>query len=463
MREHMLRPQGSRRTRNLRRGRHGRIDSGPATGHDSPTVDDASPEHDDEGQEQSTDYRHDALGELMTGAYAATSMVAMTVEGGDANLPAPPAWSPTDDAPTAEALDETSGVPAQIESGRHPAVEEEIEFDLDEDLDEDAAPEQRDHIGSGPEPARPEVSLRAAIEELPASSDNLVAQLEDEHVPLAPVIEDDPEPAASISTDSGVVVTPQHAKGAQLTGAYATIPAHMRSPAPRKRSPMPWVLGGLAVVLGVGLAMWATTKPQASDEPSEPAEAAVVPSPAPAESEEPAADPGTPEAEPKAPTPEPPETAEVPGDAYAAAAAKYEREPTNEVLLEMTLAACELRRGPDARTAFRKLVGGKARSKAVVECREGGIDVTSKVEGFTAGELAAQAKEALDAGDAEKALELAKQSNKTERNQPALRLVVTAHCHLGQKASAKKMMRHISKRNRRALSKTCAEHGVRIR
>lgn len=436
-------------------------------------MDDASPEHDDEGREESADYRHDALGELMTGAYAATSMVAMTVEGGDANLPAPPAWAATDEAPKAEALDETSGVPAELDSGRHPAVEEEIEFDVDEDLEDEEALELRDHIGSGPEPAPPEVSLRAAIEELPASSDDLVAQLEDEHVPLAPVIDDDSEPAASISTDSGVVVTPQHAKGAQLTGAYATIPAHLRSPAPRKRSPMPWVLGGLAVVLGIGLAVWATSKPEAPQEPTEPAEAAVVPSPieeAPANDGESAPDPGAPEAEPKPPPPEQPEaqpeTAEASaasGDAYAAAAAKYEREPNNETLLEMTLAACELRRGPDARTAFRKLVGGKARSKAVIDCREDGIDVTSKVEGFTAGELAEQAKEALDAGDAEKALELAKQSNKTERNQPALRLVVTAHCHLGQKSSAKKMMRHISKRNRRALSKTCAEHGVRIR
>ena len=456
----------------MRRGGLGRIDSCAATGHDSPTVDDASPEHDDDGQEPSADYRHDALGELMTGAYAATSMVSMTVEGGDANLPAPPAWAPSDEAPKAEALDETSGVPAQIDSGRHPAVEEEIEFDVDDDLD-DEAPEFRDHVGSGPEPAPPEVSLRAAIEELPASSDDLVAQLEDEHVPLGPVIDDDSEPAASISTDSGVVVTPQHAKGAQLTGAYATIPAHLRSPAPRKRSPMPWVLGGLAVVLGLGLAVWATNKPQASSEPSEPAEAAVVPSPseeAPADDGKPASEPGTPEAEPKPTAPAQPEAqpetaqaAEASGDAYAAAAAKYEREPNNETLLEMTLAACELRRGPDARTAFRKLVGGKARSKAVIDCREDGVDVTSKVEGFTASELAEQAKEALDAGDAEKALELAKQSNKTERNQPALRLVVTAHCHLGQKSSAKKMMRHISKRNRRALSKTCAEHGVRIR
>ncbi len=450
----------------MHRAEYGRIDSGAATGHDSRTVDDASPEHDDDDQEQSADYRHDALGELMTGAYAATSMVAMTVEGGDANLPAPPAWSPSDDAPSAETLDEASGVPAQIDSGRHAAVEEEIEFEVGEDLDEDATPEQRDHIGSGPEPAPPEVSLRAAIEELPASSEELVAQLEEEHVPLAPFIDDDPEPAASISTDSGVVVTPRHAKGAQLTGAYATIPAHLRSPSPRTRSPMPWVLAGLAVVIGAGLTVWATTKPHAPAKPSKPAEAAVNPRTAEedaSENEKPAADPGTPEAAPKEPTPAQPETAEVPGDAYAAAAAKYEREPNNETLLEMTLAACEVRRGPDARTAFRKLVGGKARSKAVIDCREDGIDVTSKVEGFTASELAEQAHSALEAGDAEKALELAKLSNKTERNQPALRLVVTAHCHLRQKASAEKMMRHISKRNRRALSKTCAEHGVRIR
>jgi hypothetical protein len=436
-------------------------------------VDDASPEHDDEGREQSANYRHDALGELMTGAYAATSMVSMTVEGGDANLPAPPAWDVSDEAPKAEALDETSGVPAQLESGRHPTVDEEIEFDVDTELDDEdeSVPEVREHIGSGPEQQPPEVSLRAAIEELPASSDELVAQLEDVDASFSPATDDDDddsEPAAAISTDSGVVVTHQHAKGAKLTGAYATIPAHLRSPPPRKRSPMPWVLGGLAVVAAVGIGIFvtsgATSKAPADSAPdTEAAQAAVVPS-----APEPA--PAAAEPEPVAEEPTPPEptakagpVAAVPVDAYAAAAAKYEQKPSNETLLEMTLAACELKRGPDARTAFRKLVGGKARSKAVVDCREDGVDVTSKVEGFTAGELAEQAAAALDAGDAEKALELAKQSNKTERNQPALRLVVIAHCHLGQKASAKKMMRHISKRNRRALSKTCAEHGIRVR
>lgn len=413
-------------------------------------MDDASSKHDDEGQEQSADYRHDALGELMTGAYAATSMVSMTVEGGDADLPAPPAWALTDDAPKAEALDETSGVPAQIESGQHLTVEEEIEVDLAE---EDEALELRDHIGSGPEPAVPEVSLRTAIKELPGSSDDLAAQ--DEDVALEPI--DDPEPAAAISTDSGVVVTVQHARGAKLTGAFAAVPNHLRSPAPRKQSPMPWVLGGLAVVVAVGIVVFVSGSQHAPEKVSGHAEAAMVPTivePV-VDDETPAR--GKPDAEPSEP-----EQPRAPADAYADAAAKYERAPDNDSLLEMTLAACELRRGPDARAAFRKLVGAAVRSKAVVACREGGVDVSSKAEGFTAGELAEQAQQALDAGDAERALELAKQSNNTERNQPALQLLVTAHCHLGEESSATKMMRHISKKNRRALTKACAEHGVHI-
>ncbi|MCR9163979.1 MAG: hypothetical protein ACE37F_02240 [Nannocystaceae bacterium] len=423
-------------------------------------MDDASPEHDDDDREQSADYRHDALGELMTGAYAATSMVAMTVQGGDANLPAPPSWAIGDEAPKAEALDRASGMPAQIDSGRHSAVEEEIDLDLDDDLDDTPVLEVREDIGSGPVLEQPKISLRDAIEELPASSDELAAEIMDDDVPLDPSEDDEPEPAAAISTDSGVVVTPQHAVGAKLTGAYGAIPSHLRSPAPRERSPMPWILGGLAVALAVGAGIFISTRAPAEDATDAMAPASVVPDEGREEVELPT--PPQPEPSAEAPAADGPPKA-VAQDAYSVAAAKYERDSSNDALLEMTLAACTLQRGPDARAAFRKLVGSKARSKAVLGCRDEGVDVSAKVEGFTAGELAAQAQAALDAGNAEKALELAKQSNKTERNQPALQLVVTAHCQLGQASSAKKMMRHISKRNRRALIEACAEHGVRLR
>lgn len=405
---------------------------------------DDAPEREDESPGDGPHYRHDALSELMTGAFAATSMVSMSVPGGDANLPAPPAWSPTDDAPKAEALDQASGMPAQIDSGRHSPVEDDIDIDID-----DGVPDA--------------VALQANAITVPLAGARRVPPPPVDIIPTDPS-DDDVEPAAAISTDSGVIVTHQHAVGAKLTGAYPAIPPHLRSPAPRERSNTPWIVAGLAAVAAVAVgAVLMIGRSEASpnaDANDASVQAAVVPEPEP----EPAPtelEPATREpTEPAAPEPGEPLD---PQSTYAAAIARYDEDPNNDALLDVTLAACALEKGPDARTAFRKLVGSKPRSTAVIECREHGVDVSADVEGYTAAELADQAQAAFDAGKLTEALELAKESNKTERNQPALGLIVRAHCRAKDKAAAKKMMRHISKKHRRTIIQACAEDGVRLR
>ena len=77
------------------------------------------------------DYRDDALSELMTGAYAATSMVQMSVP---EELPELPDWEPSEDAPAAEVLDETAGGPTKLTSGQHSVIDEPIDIDTDDDV-----------------------------------------------------------------------------------------------------------------------------------------------------------------------------------------------------------------------------------------------------------------------------------------------------------------------------------------
>lgn len=422
------------------------------------------------------EFRDDALSELMTGAFAATSMVAM---GGEGDLPAPPVWAPAEDAPKAETLGDASGSPTLIPSGPHVTIEPEIEIETEEFEDvpvvardpvtDVVEPRASDAVTvplSGPTVAGP---LGPPSVEIPASTDNYPADLGD--------VDDDGEAAAAISTDSGVVVTPQHAQGARLTGAYPTVSPQHRSPSPRReKSVMPWAIGA-AVLVGlvvVGIAVMSggsdplpATNP--TDTAPEAAQAAVIPSPSTAPAEQPSA-PSVENPEPEAPveldppngdTPLP--AAEHPKQTYAAALASYEAVPTNAGLLELTLTACMLKLGPEARSAFHKLIGGKLRSKAVVKCREADVDVTSKAEGYTGPEIASQARAALDRGDAKETLALAKESNRTERNHEALGLIVLAHCELKHKKSAKKMLRHVPEKHRRELIRDCKNRGVRLK
>lgn len=437
----------------------------------------------EEGTAKDPEFRDDALSELMTGAFAATSMVAM---GGEGDVPAPPVWSPVEDAPKAEVLDPASGSPAQIQSGPHATVEPEIEIDALFEEPEVVPVVARAAVADAVEPRTSDavtVPLSGPIVAGPLGPPSVEMPISSDAYPAEIGYEDDEgEAAASISTNSGVVVTPQHAQGARLTGAYPTVSPHLRSPSPRReKSVVPWAIGsavlvGLIVVGAMVMMSGEESGPAANstDAGSEPTQAALVPEPSTAspEPKQPDATLAPAHEDPKPDTPEvdapsgggtPPPAADDPKQTYAAALAAYEANPTNPGLLELTLTACALHRGPQARTAFRKLIGGKFRSKAVVKCRESGVDVTSKVDGHTGPEIAIQARAALDSGDAKEALVLAKQSNRTERNHEALELMVLAHCQLKQKKSAKKMLRHVPEKRRNELIRDCKSRGVRIK
>ena len=396
-----------------------------------------------EGDEAEPEFRDDALSELMTGAFAATSMVSMSVRA-DSDLPAPPVWSPSQHAPPkAEVLDE--GQPSRLQSGPHASPQDIPDITVEEDGN-DALPYDLSEAFNAPvftPPAKEPERDRGHLE-----FDDF------------PEEDDEAEPAAAISTASGVIVTHQHAKGAQLTGAYPTLPTRHRSPAPAPaRSILPWV--GAGVLVAAALAAFLLTRggeatpgghADAETSPiTEASEASVMPQ---------SSVPASPEVSPTPPL-EP--AAPDPARTYADASERYERDQSNDALLDMTVSACQLGHGPDARSAFRKLIGSTARSEAVVECREVGIDVSANVEGFTEAELAAQARTALDAGDAEKALDLAKQSNRTSRNQRALQLIVKSHCKLGQTDDANKMLRHVTEKRRPQMARYCKSQGVKLR
>ncbi|MEM6296004.1 MAG: hypothetical protein AAGA54_32325 [Myxococcota bacterium] len=416
------------------------------------------------------DYRDDALSELMTGAYAATSMVQMSVP---EELPELPDWEPSDDAPQAEVLDETAGAPTKLTSGQHPAVEAPVELVEEEeelpietiDLDDEPPAPAVDVVPMldiGP----PSIDVPPSGEFDPAALDaeELGADMDAPQL-VVDAVDSGPEVAASISTESGVLIAPSRAPAAELTGGYEAVAAHIRSPSPRaeRRNPMIFIAVGVAVVaaLGIGVAMMAGGDDGQGDDATQTKAAAAAVSP-------PQPEPSAEEDAPTEPAEAPPTPPVAPVDRsraqaeYDAARARYEDTGKSRALIDMTIAACKLDDGPTARLAFRKLVGAKSRSKAILACRELGVDVTSTVDGYTGAELAGQAEEALAAGKHDEALELAKKSNRTERNQAALRLIVKAHCHLGNPGKAAKMMRHVSERQRDGVASYCADQGVEL-
>ncbi len=414
------------------------------------------------------DYRDDALSELMTGAYAATSMVQMSVP---EELPELPDWEPSEDAPAAEVLDETAGGPTKLTSGQHSVIDEPIDIDTDDDV-----PIDTDDLDERPpsptvdvvpmlELGLPNVDAPDSGEVDPAALDaEKLGKDADAPTLIVDEIDSGAEAAASISTESGVVVEPQRAPAAELTGGYETVASHIRSPAPReeRRSPMMFIGIGVVVVaaIGIGVAMFGGADDGPGGDVNETAAGAAPTEPAPTGTPGPgvatAAVPPSP-----APAPSPVDRSSAQAE-YDAARSRYEDTGKSRALIDMTVAACKLNDGPTARLAFRKLVGAKSRSKALIACRELGVDVTSAVDGFTGAELAAQAQAALAAGKHGDALELAKKSNRTERNQAALRLIVKAHCHLGNRTKALKMMRHVSERQRDAVASYCTDQGLEL-
>ena len=140
---------------------------------------------------------------------------------------------------------------------------------------------------------------------------------------------------------------------------------------------------------------------------------------------------------------------------YADAAAQYETTNDQESLEMMATSACAMDDGVKARSAFRKLVGGDRRSRVMVDCRERGVDVSAKGDGPTPAEMLRQGERALAAGDAEKAEELARDSNRMERSQDAILLTAVAACARGRVDRAVSLRRHLSSENRKTLKARC--------
>lgn len=295
------------------------------------------------------------------------------------------------------------------------------------------------------------------------------------------------------------VSPPVRASARRATPFADAVPAE-----PGSRAPWPWIAGGLAAVLAVGLLVWSGSRgdePEAAAAPSvaakETSSKASAPEdagPTPADDDGPAADSdGEAEAEPtdavpldagpgdastdidaepeateadaaEAPTEtEPARTAATgPSAEYVAAAARHEATGTQESLLAMVLAACADDDGALARTAMRKLKGKELRSEAIVSCKHANVDVLANVESYTGPEFLRRAQAALDGGDAPTALGLARASNKVERTGKATSLMLRAACAMKDTEEAERMLPHVPKKWRPELIEHCAAQGVTL-
>jgi hypothetical protein len=265
-----------------------------------------------------------------------------------------------------------------------------------------------------------------------------------------------------------------------------TGPIHAAAPAPR-RALGPWLAVGAALgtVLSIVALVWVMSSSEPAPEsapdapakapPDEPGDAGASPArPEPTPAEPAPAEPAP--AEPAPAEPAPSDAIEAPPaderavitvtrdrSAYERAAAEHARTGSASSLLAMAIAACELDEGPRARAVFRKLVGRAARTKAMVTCRAAGVDVTSTVDGYTGGELLAQARAALAAGDAKAALDKAHASNKVERSSEAVLVKGLAACSLGDADQAQRLLPHVSVKARARLVEGCAAQGITLR
>ncbi len=135
----------------------------------------------------------------------------------------------------------------------------------------------------------------------------------------------------------------------------------------------------------------------------------------------------------------------------------------NDAIRLQALAACELGDGASARAAFRRLAGPPVRTEVFRHCGRKGVDLRAKGDGPTPGELLAQARRAVAAGDDAKALELARASNRMRRSADALLLMGTTSCRGGDGPAAADLLRHLARDSQRELISACAAAGVRIK
>ncbi len=240
------------------------------------------------------------------------------------------------------------------------------------------------------------------------------------------------------------------------------------------------------------------SEPEPEPEPSAPAAATPSTDAEPEPEADPAAD-AEPEPEPEAepepkpePAPEPeaePEPEPVPADdappddseagalvaeataamqakdlrrAYDLAAKAYEMAGGNTGLEVMALSACQLGEAPDARSAYRKLIGRTVRRRVTDECIALGIRIHWDGEGWTSKELLRRATEAIGQGKYQEGYDLAQQSHRKKRRSAAVALMATAACGLKDAAEAKRLFALVSAGEKPGIAETCEKNGIEL-
>lgn len=138
-------------------------------------------------------------------------------------------------------------------------------------------------------------------------------------------------------------------------------------------------------------------------------------------------------------------------------------EPDPAAGAEPVIDHCRARDGVAARKLFRALVGADARSRAILVCREIGVDVTATSEGPTAAEYLEQARAAYAAKELEQAYTLARNSNREHTSSEALELMATIGCDLRQRDKVKHVIGMLLPRNREKIVTYCRGRGVRVK
>lgn len=125
--------------------------------------------------------------------------------------------------------------------------------------------------------------------------------------------------------------------------------------------------------------------------------------------------------------------------------------------------ACKARRGADARSMFRTMVGAEERRATIQACAGVGIDVTVDVEGATADELLYDAKQAYADADYLTTYRLARDSSRQGRSTEALRLMAMAACELKDRDKAEFVLGMLVLNDRKPIISYCRERGLWVR
>jgi hypothetical protein len=405
--------------------------------------------------------------------------------GDDAGPPSPAGTGPTVAPPVVAAA------PAvEVVVTREPAAAEDL-FAVppqDPDGDPDGDPDDSTEDGEAPSglPAPP--SFAAALDDFmdrtAADSGLLVVPPSEEgdevreelEAPASPDVadasppddehDDDDLADAADPSEPSVALPPPRTRP---TGPHA-VP--QRSPDPRHRRISMRVVGvGAVVAIAAGLVWMMSSSPSPPPSSDAAAPAADAGSPAPKEagaaSSPPAA--SAPTSAPPSPPPadaNAPPTAGPPDSAiatrYAAAAARFEASGEARDLADMAVAACQLDEGPDARAAFRMLKGPQLRKEVLIACRKTEVDVRDDAVDYTAPELVRRAERALAAGDAETAMDVARESNKLDRTSAAVVVMSRAACVLRDADRAQTLLRHVAAEDRPIVREACRALGITL-